>query len=168
MQRKTSLTCIRGGTRTATDFPYHSVLSCHPRSSHPALPALPMLVSPPPQSYPLVLPPSPPILLGATMERLTRSSPRQPSRPSTPLSPFAYKRARASLPFPTRSRLSLTVSIYVCIYHFGGRSVSHPWQCIPHLLPFPSAMPSSVPSPRRPRPPPLAPLHPPLPASSSY
>lgn len=49
--RADPLACIRGGTRTATDFPYHSVvLSCHPlasphrlngcRPSHPRAPSL--------------------------------------------------------------------------------------------------------------------------------
>jgi len=108
------------------------------------------------------LPPSPPILLGATMERLTRSSPRQPFRlpspsprpprappspiPPVPPCPFPHRRMRerASLPFLYHA-LSSLFSAY--IYHFGGRSVSHPWQCIPHLLPFPSATPSPVPSP---------------------
>lgn len=100
-RRQTSFTCIRGGTRTATDFPYHSVLSCHPRSSHPATcstdAVVPFLL---PASLSLSLSlsrcrrPSPrsPILLGATMERLTRSSPRR-YHPSPPV------RARAPLPF---------------------------------------------------------------------
>lgn len=45
-RRAHPLTCIRGGTRTATDFPYHSVLCCHPLvgphypSAKPHLPTL--------------------------------------------------------------------------------------------------------------------------------
>lgn len=58
-RRQTSLTCIRGGTRTATDFPYHSVLaSCHPQSSHLTPPAPPMPTTPRHRFYfPLALPP---------------------------------------------------------------------------------------------------------------
>jgi len=171
-------TCIRGGTRTATDFPYHSA---HSAATHdPPTPRhlLRRCSHPPEPRTSSALPPSPPILLGTTMERLTRSSPRQPFRLSSPSPsaspsplpppprprvpcPFPHRRMRerASLPF-LHHALSSLFSAY--IYHFGGRSVSHPWQCIPHLLPFPSATASPVPPPppRWPRPPPLAPLCP--------
>jgi len=65
--------------------------------------------------------------------------------PVIPASPLL--RARAS----TLSRRALaSLHRLLSIYHFGGRSVSHPWQCIPVYYRFPLVLisPPSIHSPR--------------------
>lgn len=126
-------TCIRGGTRTATDFPYHSILSCHPRSLplHHLLYTIAFPLRRPCRALPtahtsrsLFAHPPSPILLGAAMERLTRSS----------LSP------RTSLPFHDSLSFSLFSLRLLPIPLWWTECVSPVAVCIPHLLPFSSSL----------------------------